>query len=126
MRNAVVLGCALVLLGGSRALAEDTHESLTEEMLKTMDKANGILVTIKDKKTAEDARPKLREVGKTMQDLKKRADKLGKPPQKVEEQLTKKYKAKIEEAVKKMVTEANRVKDVEGGEAALKELQSPK
>jgi hypothetical protein len=121
MRTDLVLVCAL-FVAGSTGWAADTFESVTEEMIKGMNDAADLLTGIKDKQSADAAKPKLKTLGKKLADLKKRAEKLGKPTKEVEDKLKAKYEEKIKQAADRLLQETFRVANVEGGKEALKEL----
>jgi hypothetical protein len=122
--NALHFVCLLLPLPSQTPPApeKDSHEALVAEMIQALGKAADVLETVKDKKTAAEARPRLREVGQSMQGLKKRSDKLGKPSPEKEAELKKKYKDKLEAQVKRLTEQAIRVGKVEGGKEALQEL----
>ena len=119
-KSLLVVVCALAWSATVRA--QDTYEKVLDEMIPAFTKFGDTLATIKDKKTADDAKPKLKEVAKTLGDLKERADKLGEPKGKDKEDLEKKYKDKLQEAAKKMTTEMIRISQLDGGMEIVKEL----
>lgn len=67
-------GCFLLV--GCQA---DTHKSLAKQQLKVMEDFVTILESVKDKRTATNAAPKLERIAKRMKNLKERADKLPQP-----------------------------------------------
>ena len=125
MKQLMPLVCAALLVWTSSVSARenDTHESLTKELIQSIKGISDILATVKDKPTADEARPKLRAAVKTMADLKLRSEKLGKPTKEQEEELKKKYSKMLEEQVKRLTDQAVRLQNVEGGKELLKELE---
>ena len=71
----VGLAC-VVLLAGCQA---DTHKSIVKQQLKILDDLVQILDSVKDKRTATVAAPKLKRIAKRMKNLKERAEKLPPP-----------------------------------------------
>ena len=103
--------------------AQDTYEKILDEMVPAFGKLADTLGTIKDKKTSDEAKPKLKEIAKQMGELKARADKLGEPQGDKKTDLEKKYKPKMEEHTKKLSTEMIRIAtQVEGGMDIVKEI----
>ena len=103
------------LVGFSTARADDTFESLTEEGIKALNGFAEILITIKDKATAERAKPDIKKVAEQIGGLKERMEKLGEPGRLRKEELDKKYTPKMEATIKKINKELDRIKDLEGG-----------
>jgi hypothetical protein len=107
----------------SQGQEKDTFDSLARAIVKELSKVADALASITDKKTAEAAKPKLIEVGKTMQDLHARVEKLGKPS-KEEEQAIKKYQEEALKIASRIQAESVRVLDIDGAAAVLKELDA--
>lgn len=126
MNRLVGMCCAVTLVTTGVVFAADTHETLIKELLGTLKDAVGVLKTIKDEKTAKDAQPKVGKITDQMSDIKKRMDKLGKPPKDQDEELQKKYKADMETTLKSFAEELTRVAKVPGGEAVIKQFQIAK
>ncbi len=118
-----VLAIVCALAWTNPARSQDTFEKVVDEMIPAFTKFGDTLATVKDKKSFEDAKPTIKQVAKTMLDLRERAEKLGEPKGEKKEELEKKYKAKLEAAAKKMSTEMVRIAtQVEGGQEIVKEL----
>ena len=106
------------------APAQQDLDAITKALIKNLNETVKVLGGVKDKSTADEALPKLRDIAKTMQALKKKAEAL-KPSADEKEQMEKKYKPEIDGLLKKVLGEALRLSKVEGAEAVLKELESP-
>ena len=119
------LVAAAVLSVPLTASAQDTLDSLTQDMLKQLSKTVDVLATIKDKTTAAEATPRLRDIAKNMVELKQKAEKL-KPSKQEQEALEKKYKTQVDTIIRKMLAEVVRLQKVEGAAEALKELDKVK
>lgn len=103
--------------------AQDTFDKVLDAMLPTFTKLGDTLATIKDKDSADKAKPTIQEVVKEMTKLKERGEKLGEPMGKQKEELEKKYKSKLEDAARKLSIELVRIKsDVSGGDEIVKEV----
>ena len=74
---------------------DDTFDSLSKQTITMIENLNTILGKIKDKKSAEEAKSKFEETAKSIDDLKKRSEKLGEPSKEQKEQLEQKYKSKF-------------------------------
>ena len=122
--NALHFVCLLLPLPGQTppAAEKDSHEALVAEMIQALGKTIDLLETVKDKKTAAEARPRLREAGQGMRALQQRSAKLGKPSPEKEEELKKKYEDKLKALFKRLTEQVTRVAKVEGGKEALQEL----
>ena len=101
---------------------KDTFDSLTGAMVKELAKVADALASITDKKTAEAAKPKLVEIGKTMEGLQARMEKLGKPNAEEAKAIEKKYKDETLKLVSRVQSEAVRLATVDGAADTLKEL----
>jgi hypothetical protein len=122
MKRARGLCLAVLLLCGPRGQAADTFEAVARDMVATVKQVIGELEKIKNEDTARAARPSLKKLGAQLADLKQRADKLGKPSEKEDEKLKKKYEKELKGLMQKMQNESIRVGRVKGGPEALKEL----
>ena len=121
----VAFACLFTLLGAPLVSAKDTHQNLIEEMIASFNKLSDVLVTIKDKKSADVAKSKVETIGKLMADLKKRADILGEPKGEQKEELEKRFKQKMEDAAKRMTCELIRIaKNIDGGQEIVKEIST--
>jgi len=121
MRNTVILSgiflfaCTLITgCGGPSGKPEDLAPMILE--------VNEILVTIKDKKSAEEATPKLKAAGEKMKKQKEAMEK--KYPQATDKSqqptMAEADQKKLEDAIKKHIEEVTRVGGVDGGKEALK------
>jgi hypothetical protein len=86
-----------------------------------LDEMNSTLESVKDKSSADAAKPKLKSIAEKMKSIKERADKLGKDD-KADEEIKKKYEGQMKEKIEKMMKESMRVATVDGGADLLKEL----
>jgi DNA anti-recombination protein RmuC len=135
MKYALFSG-AFALLFGLAALAQEkekekdkapadkeTHETYAEESLKALDHITDVLAPVKDKKSADEARAKLPELSKSLNELKEKASALGEPTKEQKAELDKKYKSRFETSLKKFRAEAVRVgTTVDGGKELLDEF----
>ena len=115
----VLIPCFLVSGFGG-----DSHESIRKETIKAMNEMCDILGSIKDKASAEAAKSKMEKLSERMQDLKKRADKLGEPSAEVKSALEKKYKAELEQVGQRFVKEVFRMATMEDGQGLQDMLKS--
>jgi len=121
----VMIAAVFACLWAAPVRAEDSHESVAEDAIKALGTFNDILATIKDKASADDAKPKLKDAGGKLADLKVRFDKLGEPKGGQKEELDKKFKPKMEEVTKKLQNEMIRIAtQIEGGQDILKDITS--
>ncbi len=98
------------------ARAADTHESLAEQMIATMDEYTKVLTAIRDVRTAEEAREKLDELAKTVKSLVGRTQELGIPEREIRTKLAREYQPRIEASLRKIDAEKRRIRDtVDGG-----------
>jgi hypothetical protein len=110
MRKVALLGVFMVSVGGLSGCAGDTHESLTREALDQMKEFVSIMDNVKDEASAQEAKPKLEALVTRMKELKKRADKLGKPSKEEDERLKKKYESEYKEVFPKLLQAAAKVR----------------
>lgn len=99
--------CALLTLGGCGA---DTHDGLMTELLDQVGEMNNTLDTVKDKESAEAAKPKVESIAKEIEAIKKRMDTLEEPPADVQAELKAKYEAQIQTKLLRMVANVYRVR----------------
>jgi hypothetical protein len=104
--------------------AQDSFETVIEGMLKAMNKTVDTLKSVKDKASADKAIPVIKEIGKSMEDLKARADKLGKPTPDQEKAMKEKYEPQMKAALGGLIAEAIRLSKEDYAKDVLKELQS--
>ena len=117
-------GIGILLFAGGLAGAGDgsPYEQTMQKMLSSLDKINTALKSIDTEETAKNAQPDLRKAADTWVEARARAAKLPPPERDEKERLTKLYKPKFDDALKRMVTEIQRVNVVPGGKEALKEI----
>jgi hypothetical protein len=129
MRLAVVFGvvlltlCALLLpaqSGGGSA-----YESVLKELITALDMLSDVLVTVKDESSAKAAGPEVKKAVGRLDEVGKKAKALPQPEKGEKERITKTYRPKLEEAIKKLLTEEARVKAVPGGSELVKQIKAP-
>jgi hypothetical protein len=114
----------VAVLGAAPAHADDTFESLTEEGIKALNGYAEVLMMIKDKATAETAKPDIKKIAEKVAGLKTRMEKLGEPGRLRKEELDKKYKPKMEATIKKINAQLDRIKDLDGGALIVTQVTS--
>jgi hypothetical protein len=125
MRRVLFASGSVLFLCVALAGAGENADMLTQEIIKQMNNTADVLTAIKDKASADSARPKLRDIAGKMKTLKEKADKF-KTTKAQQAELQKKYKTQIEAAQKRLVAEAIRLQTVDGAADALKELEAVK
>jgi ribonuclease D len=115
----------LVALGLGTVAAQNgaSHEEVVKGMLTTLDKLAQTLKTVQDRETATAAVPELRKEAAAWQQLRKKAKELPPPDRPEKDRLAKEYRAKLDEARTRLLTEVARVQLVPGGLTALQELR---
>jgi hypothetical protein len=94
-----------VLLGGlSGCSGKDTHESLMKEQISLMNEYFDVLDGVNSEADAKAAKPKLEALAKKGEDLKKRADALGKPSKEEEQRLKEKFTPEMTKMMGRMFT----------------------
>ena len=116
-------GIILSLAGAAWAGENIPLETLVQETLATLDRITGVLSTIRDEDSAKAAKPELKKVAAEFLALRKKAAQAEPPTKEQKDQLAKKYKAKLEESVKKLLAQVTRVQGVAGGKDALTEIR---
>lgn len=119
-RTLLVVTC--VLAWTASANAQDNFDKVLEEMIPTFGKLSTTLTKVVDKRSYDDAKPALQEVARQLVALKERGAKLGEPMGKTKDLLEIKYKAKLEEAARKLSTEMLRIKALTNGDEMVKEI----
>jgi septal ring factor EnvC (AmiA/AmiB activator) len=126
MKPSLLFGAVFLVLSGFVVLdpqaGDGTYEGLVKEILATVDQLTKTLKTVKDRDSAEAARPELRKAAKRMLDLRKKADEWKQPNKDQKDRLEKEYAPKLEAAVKELREVAAIVKSIPGGEEAVEEL----
>lgn len=82
---------SLLLAAAPAAPAADEYENAIKELLRLKTEACDLMDKVKDKKTAEDNKAKLKVLAGNLQDVQKRLAKLGAPPKEFEKKLTEQY-----------------------------------
>lgn len=83
--------------------AADTPDSVTDELLTTMDDLSATIATAKDKESAEAAATKIGEIGDEFLAIAKRLDALDEPSEEVKKELDEKMDKAMEEKQGKMM-----------------------
>jgi hypothetical protein len=96
--------------------SKDSYDDLLASMVKTL---NGV-----GDKSAKEATPKLQKLASEMDDLRERAEKLGKPSQKDLDALEAKYKNDLGSAAKNLAAEIERLKGQPFGKSVLDTLKT--
>jgi cell shape-determining protein MreC len=122
---AVVLGLSgFVVLDqppGQQA-GDKSYEGFIKEMLSTVEQITKTLQNIKDRESAEAARPELKKAAQRMLELRKKAEDSSQPNKDEKERLAEKYAKKLEAAVKQLRDQTLITKTIPGGEDAVAEL----
>lgn len=100
----------------------DSPESLTRDSIATLNEVADVLATVKDRRTADAARPTLRQLGERWRDLQKRAGAVKQPTAGESKALQERYRPEMEAAMKRYFAEVQRLLQVPGGPEALREL----
>lgn len=120
MRRTILVLCAfsiLPLLG-----CGDSHESLAANAIAILKDIADELSTIKDSATSEAAQPRLKELGNRWRANERRVAEYKPPTTREMATLEKQYGAQLESAMKRYFAEVARVRRIEGGADALREL----
>jgi hypothetical protein len=110
MRKAIlgVFALALVLVGSG--CGNDPHEAIYKDLVGLMNDMATVFEGVKDKASAEAAKPKLQEINKRLKEIGERAKKAGKISKAKADSLEKKYKPQLEAAGKRLDTAASGLK----------------
>jgi hypothetical protein len=113
----------LVMTAGFVLAGEDSpHEQSIKQMLKGFDEISTVLKKIESEETAVAAKPDLRKLSDTWIEQRGKAAKLPPPEREEKARLTKLYKPKLDQAMRKLFTEVVRVEAIPGGKDAVKEI----
>ena len=115
---------ASLLLGGLFVIAGEgsPYEKALTQVVESFEKIGATLKNIMDEEAAIAAKPELRKAADAFIKVRAQANKM-QPPEKDEKlRLEKRFKPKLEEAMKKMFIEVQRVQVIPGGREALKEI----
>src|SRR5271154_5747146 len=100
MKPALLFTAVLLTLGGYVALDPQTgdgsYEGLVKELLGTVESLTKTLQSIKDRDSAEAARPELKKAAAKMLDLRKKAEEWKQPNKEEKDRLAKEYAPKLE------------------------------
>jgi hypothetical protein len=118
------VGIVLLALGILRAGEESPHEQVIQKTLSTLNLINEELTKIMDEESALAAKPELTKAAKTWSETQAKAKKLQPPDRDEKVRLEKLYKPKLDETMKKLLTQKVRVEAIPGGKEALKEISS--
>jgi hypothetical protein len=119
VRGIILAALALLVLASG---CSDSHESLTKDAIAVVNETADVLATIKDSPTADAAKPKLKELGDRWRDNQQRRAAKKRISAKELARLERQYGAQMEAATKRYLAEVVRVRKVDGGEEALREL----
>jgi hypothetical protein len=128
MKKAVGAACLVALLfaGGARAAGLAELDKNTEASIMALNKLGELLAGIKDKASADKAKPQLKEMGETLKKLKAESDKLGKPTPEQQKELAAKHGKAARSALDKLTRQITRLSREEHGRAALQDVQLSK
>jgi hypothetical protein len=121
--QALRAGLALVLLAAVTSLlpAQGAYDEVVKQTLGLLGRINDKLESIKDKDSAEAARPDLGKLAVEWAELRKKAKELP-PPERVERDELKKHKSDLRKAVARLGSAVTRVQNIDGGRLALQEI----
>jgi hypothetical protein len=106
-----------------RAQDKDTHERLLQDTIKLMKDTTKILKDVQNKDQADKAKKEITALRSRMDDVTKRYSAIGAPTKEQEAELEKKYKVELEDAVKSLQTEAQRLLKTDFGKDLVAILQ---
>jgi len=116
---------AVLLVPAPLAFAgDDSPEALVQDFLKTLKEIRPVLLTVKDKETAEKARPKLLELNTRFVRFRERAEALRKDAKQAKplKEVEKKYAKEVESLLEAIDREAVRVVKLPGVRLALRDV----
>ena len=122
MKKVAFAVVALFPLFALSGCGKDNYESLRKQQVATVKEAADLLATIKDKETAEKAKPRLKQLGDRWRDLQKRMDALPSPSAEEEARTKRLYEDEFNGARGRFLAESIRVAFVPGGKEALQEM----
>jgi len=126
MKPTMLFGVVVLSLAGFLAQdqppRDESYEGLVKDMLGTVETITKILKTIRDRDTADAARPDLKKAAEIMLGLRKKAEDFQQPSKEEKDRLEKLYAPKLKVAVEQLRETTVIVKGVPGGEAAVAEL----
>lgn len=116
LRAAIAVVIVAAVHDAAFAADEFTHDTYYKESLAGIKELAAILKTVVDKKTAEEAKPKLEKAAKNLEEVGEKGKKLGPPSEELKKELRQKYEKDLEQAVKDLLNEINNLygkKDVD-------------
>ncbi len=116
------IGIVLLAAGLAAGSQGSPYEQALQQVLESFDKIGASLKTIIDEDSANAAKPDLRKAAATFLEAKAKAAKMQQPEKDEKVRLEKLYKPKLDDSMKKMITEMRRVEQIPGGKEALKEI----
>jgi hypothetical protein len=124
MKKAVGAACLVALLFAAEARAAGLAEldKNTAATIQALNKLGDLLAGIKDKASADKAKPQLKEVGETLKKLKAEAVKLGKLTPEQQKELAAKHGKDARSALDKLTRQITRLSREEHGRAALQDV----
>jgi hypothetical protein len=90
----------------------DSAESLAGDMVDVIDDMNDILASVVDRKTAEQAAPKLEALGLKMQEITKKLEEIEKPDLDDMIETTKEIEKEMQEAMSRWMRELQRISQI--------------
>ncbi|OIO89933.1 MAG: hypothetical protein AUJ92_20195 [Armatimonadetes bacterium CG2_30_59_28] len=102
-----------------KAPTDATHAEIQQAMLDGMTEMTAILSAVKDKKTADAAKPDLKTQVEKMNALQKQAQEMPEPPKIMEKELKEKFESKMTTTAKKLGAEIDRVAAIDGAKDLL-------
>jgi hypothetical protein len=106
-----------------RAQEKETHERLVQDTIKIMKDTTKILKDVNNKEQADKAKKEITALRGRMDDVAKRYAAIGAPTKEQEADLEKKYKLELDDAVKSLQTEAQRLLKTDYGKDVVAILQ---
>lgn len=122
MKKVLFGSMGLFLLVALNGCGKESFESVRKQQTATVKEAADLLGTIKDKETAEKAKPRLKQLGERWRDLQKRMDALPSPSAEEEARTKRLYEDEFEGAKTRFAKEYFRVIFVPGGKEVLDEI----
>lgn len=120
--RALSVGILMAALSFAGAAQVSPHEEALKQAVESVEKIGATLKKIDDEASANAAKPELRKSAASFLEARARGEKMQQPEKAEKRRLEKLYKPRLDEAMKKMSTEALRVDNIPGGKEALKEI----
>jgi hypothetical protein len=125
MKTSVTMLVALLWLGSALMAAQtvaENYETFVKDVIETVQQINKTLGEIKDRPSAEAAKPELKKNAEKLLELRKLAEQAKEPSKADKDRLEKEYAGKMAATIKKLQDETIRVNDIPGGREAVAEL----